>query len=251
MSTKRGRRNGKWHKEKQVRRLQSLRDDLYQKSREKEYIPLEKPVFAGWDISIGLSHEAKFRKDSEDLQRVANIFGDRGIFTKDVKLVRFIRTNRFTLDSYRNFYKFRVYHDIGNRYIKFHEFNNLPENLKNWFVADKLYKYSTDERPYYTTRYSFPWYAFRLYITKSYNTHKVVYDTVTQSEHDKLDADLWLWDRKSWRRSWRDDFKKSNKAAYKKSLRKIITNQYTSDEIDINYSDIFKGTNKQRDYGWG
>lgn len=251
--SRQNRRNGLWHKKKQIRRLQTLRDNLRDKSHEKEYIPLEKPIWSGWDISIGLSHEAKFRKDADDLQKIADVLGNRSVFTKNVKLVRFIRRNGFTLDSYRHFYKeyWFSYYDLGNRHIKFHEYNNLPENLKHWFSPDKMYKYSTDERPYYTTRWSFPWYAFRLYISKSFNTHKVVYDTVAQSEYEKLDGDLYVWDSKTWGRySYRDSFVKRNKTAYKTSLRKIVTYQYSPEEIIDEYSQIFRGTNNQRDYGW-
>lgn len=245
MSTKRGRRNGKWHKEKQIRRLQSLRDDLWQKSIEREYIPLEKPVFAGWDISIGVTESGARRRDSEDIQKILNILNlSRELFTKDVKFIRHIRNNGHFLDSVKSFYQYRGYtiDHFSNRHITYHEYHNLPEDLKKWFYADRYYKYSSwmNDKCYYGVKSEFPWYECKIVIERSFYNYKIVYDTQAQSEHDKLDADLWLWDRKSSGHGYHYDGWKKSEQKFKNGLKIITNKNYSPEEIDENYSIIFK-----------
>ena len=256
MSTNRGRRNGKWHKEKANRRLQEKRDDLGQQSHEVEYIPLEKPIFAGWDIRIGLTESGMRRKDFLEVQKILNILNlSRDMFTREIKFIKHIRNNNHSIDSIKSFYQHRGYNidHFSNRHLTYHEFHNLPEDLKKWFYEDRYYKYSSwwsNGKSYYGVTSGFPWYECRISITKSFYNYKKVYNTVAQSEWTKLDGDLYIVDKKTWGSRWRDEFRKSNRASFKKSLRKIIINQYTPDEIIDEYSNIFKGTNKQRDYGW-
>ena len=258
MSTKRGRRNGKWHKEKANRRLQEKRDDLKKQSREVEYVPLEKPIFAGWDINIGLTESGRLRKDSQEVQKILNILNlSRGIFTIEVKYIRHIRNNNYALESRKTYYRDILglcYLDFSSdRHISWREYDKLPENLKKWFYEDRYHKYSTwsNNKNYYGVVSNFPWYECRLVITRSYYHYKKVYNSVAQSEHAKLDGNLYLVDRKTWGRySWRDCFADSNKAAWKNSLRRIVGNQYTPDEIVDNCAKIFKGTNNNRNYGW-
>lgn len=254
MSNKRGRRNGKWHKEKSNRRLQTKRDELGSQSNKVEYVPLEKPVFAGWDIKIGLTESGTRRKDSESIQKVLHILNlSREMFTRDIKFVKHIRVKDHHIDSIKSFYQYRGYYidNFSIRHITYNEYHNLSEDLKKYFYPDKHYKYSRYDKPYYEVDSPFPWYECKVVITKSYYNYRRVYDTVAQSEYYKLDGDLYIVDRKSWGRGYhRDDFNKPNKASYNKSLRRIITNQYSSEEIDDNYSEIFRGTNNKRNYGW-
>lgn len=256
MSTKRGRRNGIWHKDKANRRLQKKRDELKKQSREVEYVALEKPIFAGWDITIGLTESGARRKDSQEIQAILNIINDeRGIFTREIKYIRHIRHNNHALDSIKTYYQnIGYFYDFGSdRHISWRVYNRLPNNLKKWFYEDKYYKYSTwsNRNFYYGTVSNFPWYECRLVITRSYYHYKKVYNSVAQSEHAKLDGNLYSVDRKTWGRySWRDCFADSNKAAWKNSLRRIVGSQYTPDEIIDNCAKIFKGTNNNRNYGW-
>lgn len=256
MSTKRGRRNGKWHKEKANRRLQQKRDDLRKQSRKVEYIPLEKPIFAGWDLKITLTESGMRRKDSQEVQRVLNILNlSREMFTREVKFIRHIRNNNYSLDSIKSFSLYRGYYIdyFSNRHITYNEYYNLPDDLKKWFYEDRYYKYSSWARlgrGYYGVNNSFPWYECRISITKSFYNYKRVYDSVAQSEYHKLDGNLYVIDRKTWGKRWRDDFKKSNKAAWKRVTKKIVQNQYNPEEIIDKYGEIFRDTNKQRDYGW-
>lgn len=246
------RRNGLWHKEKQIRRLQEKRDALRVEARKVEYVALEKPVFAGWDIHVGLTKEGINRRDAEELQEVVNYLNlNEYRFTKDVKLVRHIRHHNFSVDSYRSYYKYYSWFYLGqNRHISFHRYHNLEEHLKLYFYADYKYKHSTEDRPYYNLKAYFPWYAFRLYITKSYHAYRGIPNSQAESDYDKLNADLYVWDRKTYRDRWKDNFVRTNKFSFKMALKTIVNMQYTPEEIIDDYPKIFRKTNNQRDYGW-
>lgn len=256
MSTKRGRRNGKWHKEKSNRRLQQKRDDLRDKSNEVEYVPLEKPIFAGWDLKICLTESGMRRKDSQEIQRVLNVLNLSGdMFTREVKLVRHIRVNNYSLDSIKSFSSYRGFYvdHFLNRHITFTKYHNLPGDLKKWFYEDRYYKYSNwrgNGKSYYGVINGFPWYECRVSITKSFYNYKKVYNSVAKSEWAKLDGNLYVVDRKTWGNSCRDKFVRANRFAWKRATNKIVHNQYTPDEIIDKYLEIFKGTNNKRDYGW-
>lgn len=258
MSTKRGRRNGVWHKEKSNRRLQQKRDELRQQSHEITYEPLEKPIFAGWDIKIGLTESGTRRRDSQEVQKVLNILNlSREMFTREIKFIKHIRNNNHSIDSIKSFYQHRGYYvdHFSNRHITYNEYHNLPEHLKRWFYEDRCYKYSNwwrnDGKSYYGVTSSFPWYECRVIVTKSFYNYKKVYNTVAQSEYAKLDGDLYVIDRKMWGRDkWRDSFVRANKVAYRNATKSIVSNQYTPDEVIDNYSTIFRHVNNNRNYGW-
>jgi len=243
----------KWLREKELRRLADKRDELWQQSTEAEYIPLEKPIFAGWDISVGFRESAKRRRDFEKISKILNVIIREEFFTRDKKLVRFIRGNNFKIESLRNYYKYSYYHlnSILNKHIDFKTYNNLSEEFKSYFYADRFYKYSTAERPYYELDvFKFPWYECRLIISKSYNYYKKIYNTEAKSEYDKLLNLHYVDFSKMWGRGyWRDDFKRSNKGAMRNSLRMMVSKQYTPDDIldDVN---LFKGCFDKRNYGW-
>lgn len=229
---------------------------MREKSREKTYIELPKPIFAGWDISIVLTESGMRRRDAPELQEVMNVLNvSREMFTKDVNFVKHIRNNKHFIDSIKSYYQHRGYHidNFSNRHITYHEFHNLPEHLKKYFYEDKWYKYSSWQgrfnKPHYGVRETFPWYECVVKITRSFYNYRVVYDTIAKSEYDKLDGYLYVWDMKTWSR-YRDSFVKANKAAYRKSLNKIVSFQYTPEQIIDEYSNIFKGANNNRNYGW-
>lgn len=245
MSTKRGRRNGKWHKEKANRRLQELRDDLRNKSRQKEYIPLENPIFAGWDVSIVIDG---FRKDRQDLEAVVKAIGwSSALFIRNVSHIRSLRRNNHSFFEYLSI---RASHYYGsNSRISVKTYERLSEEAKKYF--GRIYSnYSGIVIESYELKWNFPFYALKVILKKSYYKYKVVYNTVAQSECEKLDSRLYLVDRRAWRDRWRDSFVKANKAAWKSSLRNIVSNQYSTEEVIDNYSEIFKNTNNKRDYGY-
>jgi hypothetical protein len=245
MSTKRGRRNGKWHKEKSNRRLQELRDILRYESRQKEYIPLEKPIFAGWDMSVVVDG---FRKDRQDLEAVIAAIGwSSCIFIRNVSHIRSLRRSNHSFFEYLTIRS--AHYNGGNSRISTNTYEGLTEEVKKYF-GRVCYDYLGIAREAYELKWNFPFYALKVSVKKSYYKYKVVYDTVAQSEYEKLDNRLYLVDCKAWRSRYRDSFVKANKAAWKDTLKSIVGNQYSPDEVIDNYSEIFKNTNNKRDYGW-
>lgn len=244
MSTKRGRRNGKWHKEKSNRRLQELRDELHDKSIKREYIPLEKPIFAGWDVSISVEG---FRRDRHEIEAVIAAIGwNSQFFIRNVSRVRELR---------RDNHSFYTYLKIRNSYygycntINSNTYQKLPESIQKYFYRS-YYDYLGISRERYELKWSFPFYALKVNVKKSYYKYKVVYDTVAQSEYDKLDNRLYIVDCKTWGSRYRDSYVKTNKAAWKNAMRYIVTKQYTPEEVIDEHSKIFKNVNNKKDYGW-
>lgn len=249
------RRNGRWHKEKQIRRLQEKRDELRIQSRTIEYIPLEKPVFAGWDVSIGLTESGLHRQDALEIQRILNVLNvDKGIFSRNVKFIKSIRNSGHTIQGLRvtlGTYGHYPHYGLASNHISFHIFHNLPEDLKRYFSKDKYYKYSLYGREYYALNYSFPWYACKVLINKSYYNYRGIPNSEAEREYDKLSAWLNKYDLKTWgRNSYRDDFRKSNKVAMQNALKKIIKKQYSPDEIIDYHDEIFRNTCQRKDFGW-
>jgi len=190
MSTKRGRRNGKWHKEKANRRLQQKRDELWQQSCKAEYIPLEKPIFAGWDITMEVTSG---RRDAEELEAIAKIMEwSKDFYVKDVKRIKSIRRYGRTYESY---IKLRGEYYGYYNFIREDVYSKLPYKLLKYFNTSSHDRWGK----VYTLNWNFPFYALSLKIKKSYYYYKKVYDTVAQSEWAKLDGDLYVIDRKMWR----------------------------------------------------
>lgn len=245
MSTKRGRRNGKWHKEKSNRRLQEIRDNLRYESRQKEYIPLEKPIFAGWDMSVVVEG---IRKDRQDLEAVIAAIGwSSCVFIRDVRHIRSLRRSNHSFFEYLTIRS--AHYNGGNSRISANSYERLSEEAKKYF--GRIYSnYLGITIESYELKWNFPFYALKVTLKKSYYKYKVVYDTVAQSEYTKLDSRLYLVDCRTWRNNWRDSFVRANKVAWKNSLKSIVSNQYSPHEIIDNYSEIFKNTNNKRDYGY-
>lgn len=245
MSTKRGRRNGKWHKEKANRRLQELRDELWSKSEEKEYIPLEKPIFAGWDVSISVEG---FRRDRHEIEAVIKAVGWAfPFFIRNISNIRELRKDNY---SFYTFLKIRKSYYGYNSTINLDTYQKLPESIKKYFHKTYITNLRSILVERYELNWNFPFYALKVNVKKSYYKYKIIYNTVAQSESDKLDNRLYLVDCKKWGSRYRDSFVRTNKTHWKNAMRTIVTNQYTPDEVIDNYCDIFKNVNNKRDYGW-
>lgn len=238
------RRNGRWHKEKANRRLQELRDELRVQSRKREYIPLEKPIFAGWDIVISVEG---FRRDRPELEAaIAAIGWSSAFFVRNVAHVKDLRKNNHSFYTYlkirNSFYGY-------NSSINLATYNKLPDNTKKYFNY-RLSEFLGLKRERYELAWNFPFYALKVSVKKSYYHYKIVYDTVAESEHKKLNDRLYEVDHKTWRSYHRDSFIASNRAAWKKSLKIIVALQLSPEEVIDECSTVFKGTDNNKNYGW-
>lgn len=238
------RRNGRWHKEKANRRLQELRDELRVQSRKREYIPLEKPIFAGWDIVISVEG---FRRDRPELEAVIAAIGWSSAFF--VRNVAHVRTLRRENHSFYTYLKIRNSYYGYNSYISVKTYEALSEDTKKYFHYVS-YNYSGVIRERYELSWNFPFYALKVGVKKSYYHYKIVYDTVAESEYEKLDSKLYEVDCKKWGNRYRDCFITTNRAAWKKSLDLIVCLQLSPEEIIDEYTTVFKGTNNKKNYGW-
>lgn len=235
MSTKRGRRNGRWLKEKSNRSLQERRDRLRKESLVVEYVPLDKPVFCGWDITLEALTENK------DLQKVVKVMGwSDAFYIRDVNRLKSIRKYGRTYQSYlklRNeYYGFR-------NFIMPKDYFQLPYSVKSYFRPTD-HKYGI----VYILIWNFPFYLLSLKINKTYYYYKKIYNTEAQSEYYKLDGDLYLVDRKSWGRGYqRDDFRGSLKSAWKSAMREISSKQFDEEDLlDYKYPKCWD----KKSFGW-
>lgn len=238
MSTKRGRRNGKWHKEKSNRRLQEKRDALRSQSRKAEYVPLDKPVFCGWDVTMVVEGE---RSDAKGLEYVAKVMGwSNDFYVGDVNRLRSIRRYGRTYQAY---VKLRGEYYGYNNFIWPKDYFQLPYAIKCYFRPTD-HKYGI----VYILNWNFPFYALSLKIKKSFYYYKKVYDTEAQSEYYKLNSNLYLVDQKSWGRGYqRDDFRDSIKSAWKCAMREITSKQFEEEDLlDYKYPKCWD----KKSFGW-
>lgn len=247
MSSKRGRRNGKWHKEKKIKRIKAKRDELFNSSRDMDYVALEEPIFAGWDISISLKDEYSNRSDLSYLFKILEAVNLSSFFSRDVNLIKHIRKNNHSfgsLNSYRTYIS-----ALDKKLINKRSFDSLPEELKIYFKVDKFYKYSSESNPFYGVDDNyFPWYEFKLKISKSYYYYRGIPNSAAQSEYDKL-SNLFLNDiKKLWGGRHRDDFKKGIKGAWRNALKEVVSKQMTEEDLlDYKYPKCWD----KREFGWG
>lgn len=100
--------------------------------------PLEKPVFAGWDISVGLSDERMRFIDAPDILAILDILGiSKPCFYKEKWYIQDLRKNNYDYIRVSR----RKYHwsswggkaeKIFNRTISEKQFNSLNPHLKTF-----------------------------------------------------------------------------------------------------------------------
>lgn len=183
-------RNNYWREHKGMLHMKRRSEELWKLSRQVEKVPLEKPQFAGWEISITLTESGKRRKDAHILEKIMEILGlTKPRFTKNVKFIKDIRNNKYSVSSLYNT-KMSYSHNVGslnNRHIRYNEYHNLPENLRSYFYPNPYYKYSNYDKPYYRVEQNFPFYECRLKVTKSYYNFRGIPNSEAISEEQKLD----------------------------------------------------------------
>jgi len=238
------RRNGRWHKEKSNYRLLKRMDELRKQSRVKEYVPLEEPIFAGWDIFVTVEG---FRKDRLELETIINAIGwSSELFVRNVTNIRQIRKDGHSLWAYL---KVRDSYYGYNSYINQKTYDKLSESAKAYFGL-RYVEYYNGVRERYELKWNFPFYALKVNVKKSYYNYRIVYDNVAQSDFDKLSDRLYVEDEKRYGNRYRDCFIRANSSSWKNSLKEVVAKQLSPEEIIDEYTNLFKRTNNKRDYGW-
>lgn len=258
-------RNKYFEREKEWRRADKRADELsdykwairysryghssYQKRLDEHilWVPLEKPVFAGWEVWIELSEAGKRRRDAPRLMEIINLLGVGESNTRFISNSRQIRLIRAENHSYvriegrfRGRYKRRGWVDhyglerIFLRSISKQTYNNLSADLKTFFYADWYEKWKNQPITTYHLNREFPLYELVFKVKKSYNTFVGHLYGDKIGEYEKLRDWLWSYEtvherknigyheseNRQWRRwnsslkrGWRDTMHELTKAA--------------------------------------
>lgn len=247
-----------FEKEKFYNYLRREHARLFEETRKKINIPLEKPQFAGWDISIEFTESGKRRKDYPELKEILDLIS-RSNFTKNVSFIKHIRRNNYSVESIYSYYK------SGKFYNSYFSWNILTKSiLKKYYdvLKPELLKYFSKEPykdKYSNTRYSlnnFPLYELKVKITKSYYYSQDIPNSEAESEDAKLHNIIYGRgiENKVWNLS--NNYRDSNKISLKRSRKKLcdlykkyynegILNDDTEVEIDT-----ISGSYDKKDYGW-
>lgn len=171
-------RNKQTEKQKALRRT-------YQRYREiswraVDYVPVEKPYFMGWDISIGLSESGKRRRDAHELQAVLDACGaSEKYFTKGVYYVRYLRKWRYSVENIESALtidyrkgkasKPHWFRSLYHYSLSKHTYANLPANIQKYFYYSKPDWYSWGKYgDCYRIRFPFPIYELIYKVEKAY-----------------------------------------------------------------------------------
>ncbi len=244
------RRNKYDDREKLIRELERIRDEnwdvgslrYHRKSgsapREQPYILLEKPQFAGWDLTLVLSNSCLRRRDAPKLNAILSLLeASKPVFTKQEKLIRHIRLHNHDWNTLRSLpvkgekysvwdstsYYSRYTHRYNYiwDYIPSKVYNNLSEEYKAFFSKDPV---KDNQKLYHQLTYRFPTYEIRVKVTKSYwNKTYLPFseeDSIYKKVSDKLDH--------SFHHRWGNDSYESWDHYYERRRKRRKWNMFTS-----------------------
>ena len=201
---------------KELEKYNGYRDKVFY-----EVVPLEKPIFAGWDVRVILNELGERSYIKEDLEAIIKYLKiDQPRFTKNLLFIKDIRKDKNNLSVlYKSKHNHNYHIDIlNNRHISKKTFHNLPERIKNYFYVDRFYKYSSIEKPYYTIDFNDIKKYLSLKVSKSYYNCQKVPKSDLISDYTKLRNKIErnnLWD-KLYINRYRDCFQKAIKLSAKK-----------------------------------
>lgn len=223
-------RNKHFYKEKEWRQLDRRMDELYNYKYASRWgriwhrhgvgnnpdqymlwVPLEKPVFAGWEVWVTLGEAGLRRRDAPkilDVLKVLRVGEDNAHHISNSRSIRIIRDGKHSYvrieGSWRSRYNKRKWgyawglEQLFNKKITAHQYANLKDDLKpyfspNWYDWDTWYKHvkKSDKPVSYTLNEAFPKYELIIKVKKSYNTYigHLYGDEI--GEYEKLHRYLW------------------------------------------------------------
>lgn len=171
-------RNKQTEKQKALRRMYERYRDI--SWRAVDYVPVEKPYFMGWDVSIALSESGARRRDADELQAVLDALGaSRKQFTKGVRFIRYLRRWRYSLDAIEHAHvmdykkgrdtKPHWFQSLAHYSLSKHAYANLPVHIQKYFYYDKSdYYYWGKYGDCYRLRFPFPTYELIYKVEKAY-----------------------------------------------------------------------------------
>ena len=169
-----------------------------------EYIlwePLEKPVFAGWDMWVTLGEPGLRRRDAARMLDVLRYLGaDKPAFIREVKYLRLARRAGYRYPAVEIAWtppggKPYIYYPLGhlfNRKVDEKTYMSMPVDIKCYFERSARYnRWSGKDDIEYHLGWRFPTYELVVKTRKAYNTHigHLYGDQI--GEYEKLNA--WLY----------------------------------------------------------
>jgi hypothetical protein len=206
---KRTRQEDRW---KELRRIDKRSSMLYREARILDWVPVEEPQFLGWEITLGLSENAQYRGDIDNLNTIMHYFDmNRTVFTRSEWVSKVVKNSggkylsvvKQVMARYYSkligprvkYYYQDPYWYVNRYYIPYFDnthtssdaYQNVPDHLKSYF--DRHLYPATAWRPavpYYTLSSKFPRHELVLRVKKAWSTHRGIPKSDIISERDKL-----------------------------------------------------------------
>lgn len=191
------------------------------------WLPLEKPIFAGWDVSAGLTADALRRRDAMDLLAIIGVLGiDKPGFIREVKYIKLTRqvdykwsmTETLWCNRWNQYAQLPYWlKHLFNRQITEAQYNKLGYLQKYFDVYTRQQSWGGELKEIYLNG-RFPTYTLVLKAKKSYNTYigHLYGDEI--GEYEKLHEKLWnehYWTKSHNSKRWRKFDHKRNRRASK------------------------------------
>lgn len=162
--------------------------------------PLEKPVFAGWDMWVTLSESGRRRRDAEKLLQVLSYLGaSKPTFTREVRYIRLARKVAYRYAEVESAwapsggpqYIYYPLKGLFNRTLTREVYTSMPDDLKPYFNRSTKHHWNGSEYYEYHLDWKFPVYELILRCKKSYNNFigHLYGDEI--GEYNRLNR--WLW----------------------------------------------------------
>lgn len=174
-------RNKKWAKEKEFRRLKNEFFDNRQAQRDLGWVELEKPIFSGWDAILDLRSDIKNRDDSWVFEWICKNLTVH-VYSKRIE------DFPWNKKSYRH--EYIVPHV---RCISEDQYNNLHPQIKKHFVLDSFGLRSKEYKYRFGNWYicTIPDFYFEIKYVKYYKTKIKLIDEILLQEEDDIEKELY------------------------------------------------------------
>ncbi len=143
--------------------------------------PLEKPIFAGWDMWVALGEPGLRRRDAKRMLQVLSYLGvDKPSFIREVKYLKLARKAGYKYPAVQIAWtpprgSGVVYYGLErlfNRKITEKVYMSMPSDIKPYFERSARYnKWTGNDDVEYYLGWRFPTYELVIKTRKAYNTH--------------------------------------------------------------------------------
>jgi hypothetical protein len=207
------RRNQREEKLKEIRRLEKESQRLYMLAHhnrymakrsnvelpELDYIELDEPIHAGWDVWIDISEAGRRRKDATILiELLDTVTTSKPYFTRNVKIIQAIRRHDYDYMTVRNSFIWGKHRWLYNNwdyrsYLEEARYMKLSERCKGYFYKDTMFHPWTGRRIVYRLDlHKFPLYELE------FKVKKIMWSKLTIPPKEEISAYRKLENRMEW-----------------------------------------------------